>query len=446
MKNPTLEEFSSQRFNSIRKAITTYYDLMIKRYSDEDFDSSDVEKTKGVHLKELDETINTYLRDFAAHKELLEYVLDYYYVLCFSRIAEAVFVKYPVEDLSEDYDDELNYDSVFAFVAYHKHWLSPAAKITKTILEKRKVSADNLKRSSFFTKFTSHSAKELNTLEKPRHFLSIAALPEYNKLPRTMGADGRTRDVAIQGFTPFGKLKYGSIEFKFAENTSALLEFWSKLQSVENEINSLLSDVAIPPSTEIVMNDEESFTPAQMKYLLRKADDFIIFEDGSKWVNLNRTACDLEKNSLGHCGNFYRADETNLIIFSFRTPTEEPNKFIGRLTFIYNTKTRLIGESKARNNNKPESRYHPYIVQLLLNDMVDGLEQGKHAKQLDFSFYDLSDEWLEKLIIEKPTLFTKSKVGRGVIIARGKEELWTKSFEKVTGQKAPSLDTLKFDE
>lgn len=444
MKNPTLEEFSSQRFNSIRKVITTYYDLMIKRYSDEDFDSSDVEKTKTIHLKELDTSIDTYLRDYSSNKDLLDFALDYYYILCFSRIAEAVLVKFPVEDF--EYDDSLDYDSAFAFIAFHKHWLSPAAKIAKSILEKRKVSVDDLKRSSFFTRFTSHSVKELNTLEKPRHFLSIAALPEYNKLPREMGPDGRTRDIPVQGFVPFNKLKYGSIQFRFMENNSWMLEYWANLQNIESEINGLLSDVAVPPSTEVIMNDEETFTPAQMKYLLRKADDFIVFADGSKWVNLNRTACDLEKNSLGHCGNFYRANETNLIIFSFRTPTGDPNKFIGRLTFIYNTKTRLIGESKARNNNKPESRYHPYIVQLLLNDIVDGLEQGMHAKQLDFSFYDLADEWLEQLIKEKPTLFTKSKVGRGVIIARKKEKLWIDSFEKVTGQKAPSLDSLKFDD
>lgn len=119
---------------------------------------------------------------------------------------------------------------------------------------------------------------------------------------------------------------------------------------------------------------------------------------GWKWVSLDRSSCEMEGNAAGHCGN--RAGRKDDNILSLRDPE---NKVF--LTFIVNEG--ILGEMKARNNQKPAERYHPAIIQLLMSSYVKSVHGGGHEPENNFQLKDLQPALLEKLLKEKPSLDMK---------------------------------------
>jgi len=419
MKNPTLEEFSLARFNSLRKLITRYYEEMKPLFTENNWDASVVDKMASDSVEHIDRNIKEQVEYFAKDKIRLEFVLDYLLLYYYTRILNDLFTKdyWPLKAEFENEENELNYNSVLEFLQKRKHWVNAFLKPMRDVLLKRKVQS-----SYMFEYFSDKNKFDVNIESGARHFYSLFPLPEYRELK---------------------KPKWNEATFN-ANGSSTPLPIFDLMNQIEFEINEKLKEkVALPAQEVDVPKDSEGI--GHSKKLLRKGKTLIEFADGAKWVNLDVVACSLEGAHLEHCGNNYRANENNLRIWSFRTPTDEPGFYVGRLTFIYNVDTKMIGEAKARNNQKPQSKYHPYIVELLLLPMVEGLEQGRHKTESDFAFSDLNDELLQKLVEEKPTLFAQSKVGRSVIISRNLIDTWRKSYKNVTGQEAPNLEALKFD-
>jgi hypothetical protein len=134
-------------------------------------------------------------------------------------------------------------------------------------------------------------------------------------------------------------------------------------------------------------------------------DDKMILEfDGGKkaWWLLGRGACRDEANQMGHCGNV-PSEKYGDRILSFRTATENPELWVPHLTFIRNRQN-MLGEMKGKSNQKPNKKYHPYIVQLLRSKYVDGILGGGYQPENNFSMNDLPDTIRAKLIEEKPEL------------------------------------------
>lgn len=114
---------------------------------------------------------------------------------------------------------------------------------------------------------------------------------------------------------------------------------------------------------------------------------------GWRWVSLDRSYCEMEKESAGHCGNAGYVKGDN--IFSLRDPQN-----IAHLTFIENKG--VLGEMKGRNNTKPSPRYHVPIIELLKNDKIKSIRGGGYLQENNFSLDDLKNK--EALLKIKPNL------------------------------------------
>ncbi len=119
------------------------------------------------------------------------------------------------------------------------------------------------------------------------------------------------------------------------------------------------------------------------------------FEDGWKWVYLDKHYCSQEKRAMGHCGNQSGKKEDRIL--SLRDRNNAPY-----LTFIVNNGS--LGESKGRFNKKPESKFHKYIVPLLMSEYITDIKGGGYLPMNNFSMYDLDKSIREKIYKEKPSL------------------------------------------
>ncbi len=147
----------------------------------------------------------------------------------------------------------------------------------------------------------------------------------------------------------------------------------------------------------------------ESRFLKLQEGDKILKEypDGFVWVMLNRAACREEADAMGHCGNVPSQKSGERILSLRRKEVRDDELFyIPYLTFIYNTGSKLLGERKARFNEKPAKRYHPYILDLLRMDMIQGMEPegSQYSPENNFQYDDLSVDQREKLFKEKPIL------------------------------------------
>ena len=133
----------------------------------------------------------------------------------------------------------------------------------------------------------------------------------------------------------------------------------------------------------------------------------IQYENGAQWLNLNKSYCDLEARAMGHCGNSGSAADYETIL-SFRTieknPITKKKEWIPHLTFILDTTTGYLGEMKGRGNQKPNSKYHGVIVDLLRLPIIKGITGGGYMPENNFTMSDLPREVAEGLMEEKPEL------------------------------------------
>ena len=114
--------------------------------------------------------------------------------------------------------------------------------------------------------------------------------------------------------------------------------------------------------------------------------------NGVSWWFINRSYCEEEGRSGQHCGNVMGQHDTTQRILSLRTPNHNVI-----LTFILESNG-YLGEMKAKANQKPSEKYHPNIMQLLLNPMVKGIKGAGHHPWMNFSIFDLSEQNIQVLL------------------------------------------------
>jgi len=139
----------------------------------------------------------------------------------------------------------------------------------------------------------------------------------------------------------------------------------------------------------------------------REEHDVVVkFPDGSAWVNLGVAGCTEEGAAMGHCGNDPTQREGQTIL-SYRTPATDREgnpMWKPHLTFILDTNTGLIGETKARNNQKPDKKYHEVMMELFRQDFIKGIAGGGYKPENNFRLSDLNDDQFDEMISMKPAL------------------------------------------
>jgi hypothetical protein len=126
-------------------------------------------------------------------------------------------------------------------------------------------------------------------------------------------------------------------------------------------------------------------------------DVVITFPDGYYWINLGQRYCEKEGEAMGHCGR----GEGNL--FSLR---REGRPFVTADVLSDGTVRQLRG----RANTKPKAEYHPYIVKFILSDFVENFDYWDYKKYENFNLSDLTEDQLEKVIEQKPSLVNEDEI------------------------------------
>ena len=223
-----------------------------------------------------------------------------------------------------------------------------------------------------------------------------SALNDFNRQAKT--------DYTVSDMMPIRQLKT-NLEHFMSLNIPAIQNYifgkekptalFATLSNLEREAQSKMGDDA---------GAEEMFRQNRLIEKEKDDDIFMRFPDGFAWVDLNTPADDDEGTAMGHCGNraSYRSDET---ILSLRKTVNYQGKqwWYPVCTFILDGNGEL-GEMKGRANQKPQSRYHPYIIALLKSKKINGIKGGGYLPENNFSLNDLSNSEKDDVIAHNPYL------------------------------------------
>lgn len=131
------------------------------------------------------------------------------------------------------------------------------------------------------------------------------------------------------------------------------------------------------------------------------AELLIRFPDGMAWYDSKKPKCPAEGDAMGHCGNQYDWREGDTIL-SLRRKMGS-GRIRPSLTFILDVDG-YLGETKGRENAKPNAKYHNHIVALLKTPIVKGIKGGGYQPENNFSLTDLSEEERKTLFALRPEL------------------------------------------
>jgi len=131
---------------------------------------------------------------------------------------------------------------------------------------------------------------------------------------------------------------------------------------------------------------------------------------GFYWVDLQTNNSPEECNRMGHCG---RTSSSNTI-YSLR----ETRKVKDNYTFNRSHLTAAVGDSdgfiyqlKGPKNSKPDERYFPQIVDLIMNTDIKGFG-SEYDSANDFSIVDLPEDDIRKIYQSKPEIFNTRRLKR----------------------------------
>lgn len=149
-------------------------------------------------------------------------------------------------------------------------------------------------------------------------------------------------------------------------------------------------------------SDEWHKALAEGEHIIHDEEGEIImtFKDDFYWIDLQTDSCSSEGKAMGHCGN----TTYGTTLFSLR---KNKKPFV---TIAFNEDDRTITQAKGRANEKPIDKYHPYIVDLLINPKVniEGFDYEYHPQD-DFQIGDLDDELFYKLYKGNKQIFENTK-------------------------------------
>lgn len=216
------------------------------------------------------------------------------------------------------------------------------------------------------------------------------------------------------------------------DNKSKIPSYFNKFWTVsENGLRKSLSNPGIISQLRTTDLKPDHFASVSVLPIVNKdhrggvggaGRTFITFENGFKWVSLDRKECRKEADAGGHCGNTADSDPNDNVL-SLR---DKDNRVY--LTFIINNG--VMGEMKANGNKKPHSDLHPYIIKLLEDPMVKQIGSARYMPENNFNITDLDYENLIRLGKSRPDLANVDKFDISLIKNRNNINKFLKRLEK----------------
>ena len=218
---------------------------------------------------------------------------------------------------------------------------------------------------------------------------------QISKLVKQIGhaLPAKTQEIIINFFT---------WNYKDSPATTLTADFNQTRDYLASEHQKLISKLNNPSFTINQLKQESNNWHEELKKTQGKAaeGETILALDhlgpnwkGWKWVSLNRSFCEKEKEAMGHCGNAGGRPDDNIL--SLRDKNNVPY-----LTFIENKG--ILGEMKGRQNDKQVPRYHPAIIELLKLDRIKTIKGGGFAPDRNFKLDDLPNK--DEILKIKPNL------------------------------------------
>ena len=229
-------------------------------------------------------------------------------------------------------------------------------------------------------------------------------------------------------FTTMQQLQHDLAHF-YGYNSPAIEAYQYRRQPIGDLIRDLRQ---IETEWTAKQNQERGVDP--------QTGDYVLFEfaDGIKWWWINRAYCSEEGRSGRHCGNVTGQHKTDQRILSLRNAR---NQVI--LTFILEPDGTL-GEMKAKGNQKPQEKFHPHIMKLLLWDKITGISGMGYLPDMNFSVFDLNEEQINYLDQHKPKLIIDQIQITPFDILNTPSAIKQK-YKEIAAKKEPLISNILFD-
>jgi hypothetical protein len=132
---------------------------------------------------------------------------------------------------------------------------------------------------------------------------------------------------------------------------------------------------------------------------------------GFYWVDLETNNSEEECNRMGHCG---RTSSYNTIYSLREVKQINPQYTINKshLTSAVGNSDGIIYQMKGPKNSKPKEEYHPYIVDLILNNEDIKGFGSEYDSSSDFKITDLPETEIKKIYDARPELFNTRALKR----------------------------------
>lgn len=292
--------------------------------------------------------------------------------------------------------------------------------------------------------------KSLKKNDRIIWYLRIVKYKWLNQMYKTKfdGAGDQVREIASKIEKELNKLKKFSYIEKSANqalNRPFMLQVDHFLSLPIDKIQNFVwadqqSKELLDKFTEF--EDEWKDSLGENGVRISSGDKMVLQFDGGKkaWWLLDRGACREEGDKMGHCGNVPQEREGDRIL-SFRTATENPDIWVPHLTFIRDEND-YLGEMKGKGNEKPNKKYHPYIIKLLLSDYVEGVKGGGYMPENNFQLNDLDQATREKLIERKPQLASLYDLYKKEGLS---DRVKNKIYEKIRVENLPDIYGIEDD-
>jgi hypothetical protein len=135
---------------------------------------------------------------------------------------------------------------------------------------------------------------------------------------------------------------------------------------------------------------------------------------GFYWTDLETNNSDEECNRMGHCGRT-SSDNTIYSLRETKRINEQYTINKSHLTAAVGSSDGIIYQMKGTKNSKPKEEFHPYIVDLIINEENIKGFGSEYQSSTDFKITDLPESDIKKVYDSRPELFNTRQLKRQLV-------------------------------
>lgn len=295
------------------------------------------------------------------------------------------------EDIEDTIINSLNYEPEIAYEISnlskeHAFWL---AKNIKKYIEEN---------TDFLEKMPKNNLTKLRNIYRDAGFEDIEKKEIYQKMFKLYFKEfkarewGKLRNIVENLFNVQNKprLNIKELDINTAQEYLEKLNYindWKENQNENIDLTQISWEVAYDRSREwhisLATNQRNKINKSEEKNII------ISFNDGYFWKFIGAGSCKEEGAAMGHCGSSGTDD-----LYSLRDGQNKPHI---TAAFRKEGNKNILTQMKGKGNERPISKYHPYIVDLLgdKNFNVTDIDYrfgqgGQYGK--DFNPMDLNEK------------------------------------------------------